>query len=269
MKGFTLIEVLITAGIFIIILVIIANVIILGNQIYWEEEKAKEVMQNGRVVLDSISREIRQSRKIITSLPDEDCDNPLDEDCPPSEIIFQDGHLGLISENGITSGGLLDKVILSNSASESDGFYNNAFLKIISGSPETIGEIRKIIDYNGDLKEARLDFPISDSIDYFGLEYIINTSYYYIHYYLDEDGFVQRKTFSFYFSGNSYDYVPFNAVPPDGETMEIEVLENPRIIGEHFKDIKFWGSKIINISLSIELDGREIQLSQKIFGRNL
>jgi len=48
-----------------------------------------ELTQNARVSLDRISRELRQSVDIITSLPEtnDDPENP-----PAEEIFFQDGH---------------------------------------------------------------------------------------------------------------------------------------------------------------------------------
>jgi len=262
MKGFTLVEILVIIGIFVVILITIVNGIVLANRIYWEGEKMTEIMQNGRVVLSSISREIRQSRKIVTSLPEDDYD-------PPSEIIFQDGHLARIIEKDVALGGSADKIILADPSSGERDFYKDAFIKILDGPEEITGEIRKIISYDGEIKEARLEFPFESSIEYFGSEYLIDTSYYYIRYHLDENGSVWREIFTYYFSGSPDTYVPFNADPPQGESLETENLESPQIIGEHFREVGFWGSKLISISLILEKDGREVNLLKKVFGRNL
>ena len=48
-----------------------------------------EAVQNGRIVLERLTRDIRQSRDIATILPPDDT-NPLNP--PPNEIIVQDGH---------------------------------------------------------------------------------------------------------------------------------------------------------------------------------
>lgn len=262
MKGFTLIEVLISISIFAIVMIIVINAIILGNNAYLNGEKMMTIMQNGRVVLDAVSREIRQSRKIVTLLPENEQD-------ALSEIIFQDGHLKIILEEGIIQSGSLNQVILPNSSSEEDDFYKDAFIEVTNGPFDLIGKIRKIVSYNGDSREAYIEFPFDETSDYFGLEYTIDTLYSYIHYYLDEDGLVMRRIYYYYFSGDSNVRVPFNAVPPEQETLEIEVLEEPRIIGENFQELKFWGLPVINIFLKLKLDEKEINLSNKIFGRNL
>jgi len=53
------------------------------------ESRKIELVQNGRVALDRITREIRQSDDLVTILP-ETTDDPLNP--PSAEIMFQDGH---------------------------------------------------------------------------------------------------------------------------------------------------------------------------------
>ncbi len=261
MKGFTLIEILIATTIFALIITLIGGVLFLSSRIYLEGEKNMEIMQNARVVFDALSRELRQSRRVASPLS-EDPDEALDE------IIFQDGHLEIIIEEGITRGGQGKEIVLDSNSSSEDDFYKDAYLKIVEGPSNLKGEIRKINGYDGEERVAILETPFDDD-DYFGLEYVIDTSYYYIRYYLDDYGFVRREVFAFYFSGEPSSYVPFNLNPPLGETMEKEILEESRIIGEHFESILFWGENPINVSFMINLRGKEVNLEKRIFGRNL
>ncbi len=261
MRGFTLVEILVVVAIFGIIFLIIINSVILSNRAYWKEENSIEIMQNGRVVLDAISREVRQSKVIVSSLSE-------DEESSSSEIIFQDGHLPRIVESGMSYGGSLDKIILDNFASQEDDFYKGVFIKIVDNQSLIDEEIRKIISYDGNLREATIDYPFSESENYFGLNYMIDSSYYYNHYYLEEN-FLKRKVYAYYFSGDNSFYVPFNAVPPSGEEINVDVLEESRIVGEHFQDIRFWGTNLINISIDLKLGNHELVLYKKIFGRNL
>ena len=48
-----------------------------------------ELLQNGRIIIDRITREIRQSQDIVTPLPESKGVEGFD---PPTEFQFQDGH---------------------------------------------------------------------------------------------------------------------------------------------------------------------------------
>jgi len=88
-KGFTLIEVLVavTVGILIILLTYASHSLVV--RMTERESRKIELVQNGRVALDRITRELRQSDELVTILP-EVGDDP--GNLPPTEIIFQDGH---------------------------------------------------------------------------------------------------------------------------------------------------------------------------------
>jgi len=45
--------------------------------------------------------------------------------------------------------------------------------------------------------------------------------------------------------------------------------EEENIVGEYLTDLKFWGSGLINISLTLTKDNKKINLSTQVFGRNL
>jgi prepilin-type N-terminal cleavage/methylation domain-containing protein len=87
--GFTLTEVLVSITIFVLIIVVIYSIYIFNQRSYQEGEQAAEINQNGRVILERMTREIRQAKEIVTNLPQAP-DNPGNP--APSEIEFQDGH---------------------------------------------------------------------------------------------------------------------------------------------------------------------------------
>ena len=87
-KGFTLIEIIIVLNIALIIFGLITAIYLLSQKSYWETDNRAEIIQNGRVILDRMIREIRQTPDIVTNLP-ENNNEPL---LLPSEIKFQDGH---------------------------------------------------------------------------------------------------------------------------------------------------------------------------------
>ncbi len=86
MKSFTLIETLIIVTVFALAVGIIYGSHILSQKAYSEGETSAELIQNGRVILERMSREIRQAREIVTELSEE-------EDAATSTIIFEDGHI--------------------------------------------------------------------------------------------------------------------------------------------------------------------------------
>jgi len=86
--GFTLVEIIITLTVSIVIFILITSVYGLSQKSYSQTDTKAEITQNGRVILDRMIREIRQTPDIITELPA----NSNDPDLLPSEIMFQDGH---------------------------------------------------------------------------------------------------------------------------------------------------------------------------------
>jgi prepilin-type N-terminal cleavage/methylation domain-containing protein len=97
----------------------------------------------------------------------------------------------------------------------------------------------------------------------------ITDSYHYIHYFKTGDT-IEREVVGYYFSGDgSQSLVPWNAVPPAGQTLLAKTLEEAKTIGEWVSDLKIWGTKIINIALSLEKKDKSLYLETKISGRNL
>lgn len=83
--GFTLLEILIALAIFFIVLTVIFSSQVLGYQKHKKSENKAELVQNARIIIERIVREIRQAKKIVNELPD-------DESSAVDSIIFQDGH---------------------------------------------------------------------------------------------------------------------------------------------------------------------------------
>jgi len=84
--GLTLIELIISISISALIFILLTQVYILAQNTYAETDAKAEITQNGRVILDRMVREIRQSPYIDNQLPSGAVE-PI-----PSQIIFQDGH---------------------------------------------------------------------------------------------------------------------------------------------------------------------------------
>lgn len=85
-SGFTLIEVAVTMAILSLVLGSIYGVYNLSQKAYIIEESMIEMTQNGRVILERLSREIRQATEIVTELANE-------EAFSTSTIMFEDGHI--------------------------------------------------------------------------------------------------------------------------------------------------------------------------------
>jgi len=254
-KGFSLAEMTIVTAILALIISTVYLAYVLNQRVYLAGENVAEITQNGRVILERMTREIRQAKEIVTELPEE------------NEIIFQDGHLSLVSEEGIVQGGTINTITLDSSASDEDDYYKDMFIEIIGGTGN--GQIKKIYKYNGATKIAEIEgnWDISPGN---GSIYKIDTSYYYIRYYRDNN-YIWREVFTYCYSedGKICDSSKiYCAWDTDALLAEI-TLENPRIIGEYVTDLEFWGSRMINIFLTSEKRNKSIDFQTKIFGRNL
>ncbi|MBZ9578096.1 prepilin-type N-terminal cleavage/methylation domain-containing protein [Patescibacteria group bacterium] len=179
-NGFTLTEMLVAITIFILVVVAVYSAYTLSQRGYLSGEEVAEITQNGRVILERMSREIRQAKEIITELSDDGSEIS-------SIIEFEDGH--------------------------------------------------------------------------------ITTRYYYICYY-QEGSEVKRKVKRYYFPSDPSTFLSWDTTSPT-ETLTTITTEGPVIIGEYVTNLEFWGSRIINISLTLEKRNKSIELETKIFGRNL
>ena len=256
-KGFTLAEILVVVVIFSLIVLAIYAIYLLSSRMYRQGEVAAEMNQNGRVMIERMTREIRQAKTVVTDLPETQIN-------PPSEILFQDGHVPAVIESGMLQGSSSITVVLPASSSSTDDYYKDIFIQITGGVGS--GQIRKVVAYNGATKVATIDASWS-SVPSFS-SYTIDSSYYYIHYYQDGAN-LMRRVIAYSFSGSPNNHVPYNATPPSGQTLQTQVLEDARIIGQYVQTIQFWGATNINILLTLAKSGKQVQFSTQVFGRNL
>lgn len=84
-NGFTLAELLVTIAILGLVLGAIYGAYALSQRAYREGEASAELTQNSRVILERMTREIRQAKEIATELPATSTD-------ATSTIKFEDGH---------------------------------------------------------------------------------------------------------------------------------------------------------------------------------
>lgn len=85
-RGFTITELLLSIAIFIIVIVSITAIYISGQNLYGEAQTRAELLQNGRVLSERLTRELRQAREVVTSIPS------LYENAT-STVLFEDGHI--------------------------------------------------------------------------------------------------------------------------------------------------------------------------------
>lgn len=83
--GFTLLEVIVALSLFTIAIIMVTSLYSLSQRSYNQASAKAELSQNARVVMDRISREVRQSREMVTEL------NSVPENSK-QEIMFRDGH---------------------------------------------------------------------------------------------------------------------------------------------------------------------------------
>lgn len=76
-------------AIFLVVILLTGSIYSLSQKSYKKSSDSAELTQNNRVYLDRLSRELRQSVNIITTLPPTD-DDPINP--PADQIVFQDGH---------------------------------------------------------------------------------------------------------------------------------------------------------------------------------
>jgi len=119
-RAFTLAEALVVLVIFSLIITVIYSAYIVNQRIYKDSENTSEIVQNSRVILERMTREIRQARQIITDLP-------VDRINSFQEIKFRDGHAPLVFERENAQNGSLNTIILSSSSSAAEDYYKDLY----------------------------------------------------------------------------------------------------------------------------------------------
>lgn len=80
---------MITVSIGLLLFLTVISIYLIQQRTYKAESAKLEISQNSRVIFDRLTRELRQSVKLVTSLPPTK-DDP--QSPPPAEIVFEDGH---------------------------------------------------------------------------------------------------------------------------------------------------------------------------------
>jgi Tfp pilus assembly protein PilE len=257
--GFTLVEMMVISCIFLILMSVVYSVFLFQQRAYKSGENSAEIIQNGRVVLERITRELRQAKKIISALP-------------ASEIKFQDGHLAVINETSNSQGGASNSITLALSASPVNDYYKDLYIKIISGTGT--GQVKKVYSYDGISKIAVIDGSWLETPDISSI-YLLDSLYYYIYYYRNGSNQVLRKVYTCCASSDGAvcvqpeSYVDCTSVPDPGYSNIEVVLEEAKTIGEYVTAINFSGSPIVSVSISLQRNDKTFNLVNKIFGRNL
>ncbi len=88
-RGLTLLEILTTLFVAMAVLSLVITTYIAYQRVYRSQNDSLELTQNARIIVDRISREIRQTAEVATHLPEL---RDILVDPPPHEIEFQDGH---------------------------------------------------------------------------------------------------------------------------------------------------------------------------------
>lgn len=88
-KGFSLLEIVVSLSLFAFAIILVNSMYTLSQRTYSKGASKGELVQNARVSLNRMGRELRQAVGVVTTLPPDDTDpsNP-----PTNEIFFQDGH---------------------------------------------------------------------------------------------------------------------------------------------------------------------------------
>jgi len=193
-KGFTIVEVLVSTAIFVLVVILIFSIYFASQKFYQKSELEAELLQNGRVVLERITREVRQAQETVTALP-QTLDNPA------REIEFQDGH-----------------------------------------TPSPYAYLQS---------------------DYYYIRYYIATSTREIH--------RQYKVYCFDDCASCSEFFRWNDNKMEGGVpvyVHFCLLED-KVIGEYANQFEFWGSGVVNISLTLSKLQEQLNFTTSVFGRNL
>ncbi len=88
-QGFTLLEILVSLGIFSLLMVASYSIFLMAQNVYNSGGDDIELWQNARASLDRMTRELRQTDELKTAIPETRYSSPTP---PSSEIEFKNGH---------------------------------------------------------------------------------------------------------------------------------------------------------------------------------
>jgi hypothetical protein len=275
-KALTLIEVLITVFITVAIVSGVLSLYTMHFRAYQESEEIGEIVQNGRVILERLSREIRQAEDIVFYIGGEitewpTASWPVIKENASEEIMFEDGHVPSIEEQASVQGAEQNTITLAGTSpgSDEDDHYKGTFVKIISG--DGAGQIKEIIEYDSDNKKATIRGTWSTPIPNTGSDYRIDSNYYYVRYFVDATNNLRRQVITYSFDDDPNIYVPWGTknIVGEDEIFPVERTIDNQKVGEYIESLKFWDSPVINIELILEKGDQVSDWYTRVYGRNL
>jgi len=174
--GFTLVEVLIAILAGTLLLIVLYSVYVVNSKSYRKTINQQELAQNARISLERMSRDLRQTGRIITTLPPTATD-PLNP--PPSNIQFQDGHETTLTQyiKYYLSGSDLRRQVIHYSFSADPGTWVAWNTQDQFGNPPTehIDEDRikadkiNVLKFYGD-KVIAIELQVTNGVDAFDFQ---------------------------------------------------------------------------------------------------
>lgn len=178
-SGFTIIELVVAISLMVLLLMMVMGIYVISQRAYTKIDHQAEISQNGRVIMDRLVRELRQTPDIVTDLP---VDNS-DPESLPNELLFQDGHdISTISYlRYYLAAGELHRQIITYSFASAPGFYVRWSDIDQGGNPPdaTIVEDKVIGEFVSDVEFW--NFPLVNInlyLEYDDQNLIINTAVY-------------------------------------------------------------------------------------------
>ena len=279
-SGFSLAEMIVAIGVSILLIGAVYTVYSLSQKSFKIGTQKAELDQNARVAMERMSREIRKTEEILSTLPATDTD-PLNP--PKTEIIFRNTEI--IATSGIQWSVTSSGDVAYNGNYLENGTYNSKpryeglngnwlyWNEYIVGGfewalwtsatnhrnvmPPTIAYYGTGADLPANpWMEAQSGITPAPTVSLASASKIQ-----YIKYYLDQNN-LRRQLLHYYLAGNPDAWVL-------GTTPEaLLAIDEDNVIAANITVLKFWGTDVINIKLSGQLGNETVNLSTKIKPRN-
>lgn len=176
--AFTLIELLVAVLLSSLLIGLTASTYSLFRKSISQDQAKADISQNARIVMDRLSRELRQTPEVVTELPIDYNDNSVTQ---PGEIMFEDGHdMGSITYRRyyIVGNVLKQDIIEYYFAAQSDvrvkwndvDASNNLPLSTIISTVDIADNVSSISFYGDNLIEANIL-----TMDGYGQQYALRT----------------------------------------------------------------------------------------------
>ena len=103
-----------------------------------------------------------------------------------------------------------------------------------------------------------------------GWDYQIDSSYYYVRYYRNDQDEVWKQVFAYCFTGAGENCIyPLVFVAWNSASSKQEIILEEKIVGQYASEMEFWGRRLINVLLVLSKNGKTLNFETSIAGRNL